>query len=194
MDEKKINPRFLRLAERQKRDSFLEEEALKEERRIKEENALEAYNRRIRIIKRNRERSFQSESVRNISQVLERDENGKPILNLTSIEKTTVSTPTQRSYDELMRVYECGGWKWSSGFFPRELNLWTTYEGETGITAGICYPRNIKGGFQHGDISSGDLTENFEYITLQEFYNAQNPPISKAGLDEINEWFEQNDK
>ena len=85
-----------------------------------------------------------SSSQKDLTQILERDSEGKPKLDLTPIEKTTVYTPTQEDYWDLMRVYECGGWKWSVGrSLPTQKSFWGDYKENTCIAAGVYYPSGV---------------------------------------------------
>lgn len=117
---------------------------------------------------------------KNLTQILERRPNGKPILNLTRMEGKAINTPTKRSYNQLMRVYECGGWMWPGGTLPTEDYSWDTFEEKTFITLGD----------KSKNFMYGSNTDNYpNRMTTEEFYAAQDPPISQAWLDEINEWF-----
>jgi len=130
-------------------------------------------------------------STPNLKQILERDENRRPILNLTPIEKTAVNTPTQEDYWTLMRTYEIGGWKWASGELPTSrMNLWTTrYKQETCMGAGFDLSENRRERFKT-DKRNFYLGNDWNIISPQEFYDAQNPKITPEMLDEINAWFE----
>ena len=133
-----------------------------------------------------------SSSQKDLTQILERDSEGKPKLDLTPIEKTTVYTPTQEDYWDLMRVYECGGWKWSVGrSLPTQKNFWSEYKEKTCIGAGVGY---FKGGvYNEGRFMYGDreffLEEGWDVLSSQEFYDKQRS-ISEM-LQEINEWFDR---
>ena len=65
--------------------------------------------------------------------ILERDESTKPVLHLTHLEKIAVHVPTQKEYWDLMRVYECGGWRWSGEDLPTKVNEWGVNTRETCI-------------------------------------------------------------
>lgn len=123
----------------------------------------------------------------NLTQVLERDENGKPILKLNPMEETVVHTPTKEEYYILMQVYECGGWRWNNAHLPTKLIHWET-EKETFINAGVNFanPSNLMG-FRHGHRES--FPEGV--ISIQEFYDAQK--ITPKVLKEINQYFEKQD-
>ncbi len=125
-----------------------------------------------------------------LTQILERDEDGKPKLNLTPIEKTVVSTPTQEDYWDLMRVYECGGWEWGDGTLPIRHNYWETYKEETCMEVGIDILRNKgKLGYAYREFYQ---REGGIIISTNEFY--ENQKITPEMLNEINIWFDKNGK
>ena len=129
-----------------------------------------------------------------LTQILQRGENGKPILDLTPLEKTTVHTPTQESYIELLRVYECGDWKWHESSSPAQLNLsinfpksfWESYKEETCVDAGVDFRKGgviLNGVFGYRKF---DQSDGWKAISTQQFYETQN--ITTEMLQEINEW------
>jgi len=119
---------------------------------------------------------------------LERDLNGKPVLKLIPMEKILVHTPTQEEYVELMRVFECGGWRYLGGSLPTKYNYWKYNREETCISAGMNY---LMGG-EVGKIGYQDkqicLNEGCKVILPNEFYEIEGvtPEIRK----EINEYFD----
>ena len=135
-----------------------------------------------------------SSSQKGLTQILQRGENGKPILDLTPLEKTTVNTPTQESYIELIRVYECGDWKWSVGrSLPTQKSFWGDYKENTCIEAGVDYPSGVYdegkfGYFGREFFGSG----GWGIISTQQFYETQK--ITPEMLNEVNVWFDRNDK
>jgi len=134
---------------------------------------------------------------KSLTGILERDSDGKPILNLTVMWKKAVNTPTQESYDQVMKVYECGGWTWddsSKTTLPTKRRIrWNDEKEETCIDAGVNYPSSDEGKFEYADKV---WFEKFgcKIITPQEFYDSQNPPITQEMIDEVNTWFDENDK
>ena len=114
---------------------------------------------------------------------LKKDENGRPIIKLTPLEKTAVHTPTQESYDTLMQVYECGGWKWSNGKLPTSEDYWEDEKEKTCVDAEFLGG----GGFRYSS-KDYNLAINWNILQPQEFYNKQN--ITDAQIKEINEYFE----
>ena len=125
-------------------------------------------------------------------QLLERDENGKPKLALTPLEKTAVHTPTQEDYDILMRTYELGGWEWRGGESLTQDNFWIDHKEKTCIAAGVYYPSGVydegKFGYDGRELYLG---EGWNVISTQQFYETQK--ITPERLREINEWFDEND-
>jgi len=126
-----------------------------------------------------------------LAQILEMDKNGKPELNLTPMEKTAVSTRTQEDYWELMRVYECGRWKWHDGDLPTSCNVFDKYEKETCMCAGVDYTSEKSGTFGYGK-EQFYLQGGWEIISTKEFYKKQN--VSSEMRKEIKKWFGENGK
>jgi len=112
---------------------------------------------------------------------MERDEFRKPRLELIPLEGTVVHTPTSKSYDELMRVCECGGWKWIDGNLPTEIDQPWGYDYLPGE---VC----VRG---ENEIRYGRksfyLGQNLGVITIQDFYERQGitPEMRRA----VNGWF-----
>ncbi len=116
-----------------------------------------------------------------LTQILRRDENGKPKLDLIPIKETAVNTPTQKDYLNLMRVYECGGWIWSGENLPTESYNWKTHTEET------CIESLEK--FRYGTIEYNQK-QGSDIISPREFYDIQN--INPEMINEINVWFDEN--
>lgn len=123
------------------------------------------------------------------NQILQRDKTGKPILKLTPLIQTVVYTPTKKSFNELMRVYEIGGWIWISGNLPTQSNVWRIYKKETCVDAGINFHEliNRKFGYANREFYQ---EKNSNIISTQEFYKIEN--ISLEIRKEINNYFEEN--
>jgi hypothetical protein len=103
----------------------------------------------------------------------------KPRITLTPLERTVINTPTKQEYTTLMRVYECGGWKWEEGVSP-------TYRGMPwDFSETICIRANDEPryGFR-------DEYEDYTIILPEDFYEIQK--VSLRQLLQINRWFEQN--
>ena len=92
--------------------------------------------------------------VENLENILKKDESGKPTINLTPLEKTTINTKTREEYDELMRVYEIGNWKWDDKYLATNLDCWEKHKEETCLGAGVNYLTKNKNSF-------GFCTKNF---------------------------------
>jgi len=110
---------------------------------------------------------------------LERDLERKPKITLKQLKKTAVNTLTQEEYTILMRVYECGKWRWSSGGLPTHSNNWNIYKKE------ICM--EIKNGFGYSN-EEYLRKEGYEIISTQKFYDKQK--ITPENIAEINNYFE----
>lgn len=133
------------------------------------------------------------ENKKDLVQKLKKDERGKPILQITPFSRTGISTPTEKDYLTLMRILECGGLKWRNGRLPtyQETDYWRDFRENTCIDAGVNY--NLKEKFNgiFGYSSKNFYErENLKVISMQEFYNFQEPPITSGIIKEINDWFE----
>ncbi len=127
------------------------------------------------------------EETRNLEKIIKKDSTGKPILNLTLLEKTVVNTLTQEEYNELMRVYEIGSLRvdeslrGGSEILPTELDLWNDFKEKTCI------------GVEEGQIVYAGkpfyLKRDFKIISPGEFYDKQK--ITYPMLKEINNYFEK---
>ncbi len=160
----KINPKFLEMAKRQMSDKPPLVEIPKPENKTSESGLI---------------------------QILERDKNGKPQLNLTPMKETAVNTQTQEQYDILMQVYECGGWKWEAGNNqPTKSNYFNEYGRGNCMEGGISY---ISGKFEKFGFTNNEFyrEKGWDVISTQEFYKKQN--VSREMLDEINRWFDKNE-
>lgn len=120
------------------------------------------------------------------------EKTAKPTIKLTSLENTVVYIPTQEDYNQLMKVYECGGWLWYDGKLPTEINLWEEFRHEgTCVDAGIYgidEDKKVEGKFGGKHI---DFFERFnrKQIYPEDFYKIQG--ITSDMIDEICEWFDR---
>jgi len=168
--DRKINPRLLELALRQKNPNFLEEETRREAEKGEKSKS-----------------NFESSETNDDDPIVfsRKTIDGKPNLNLNYIINIAVHTPTQLEYDVLMRVYECGGLMWPNENYPTKRNYFGRYN-ETCIKAGIEY-------LDFGP--SGDFKkQGFEILTSEEFYDSQDVTITPEMISEINEWFDENEQ
>ena len=115
-----------------------------------------------------------SESV----QILQKDEKGKPKLVLTPQLHKLVYLPTQNDYWDLMKIYECGGWKWITGVYPTHYNNWISLGEETCISIGDNFTSKRRAPFQPGT----------EQITPQKFYDIQG--ITPEMLKKVKDYFD----
>ncbi|MDO8516987.1 MAG: hypothetical protein Q7S33_02575 [Nanoarchaeota archaeon] len=120
--------------------------------------------------------------------LVEKDADGKPIIQLTPLEETAVNTSTQEDYDTLMRVYECGGWKWGNGSKPTMGNNWNSYKANYCIDLGIHYRTKAKGEFCGGSME-WNSSNNWTIISPKDFYQIQK--ITPEMLNEISKFFEK---
>jgi len=129
------------------------------------------------------DRVVEPEREEGVIHILERDEDGKPILELTPIEGTAIHTPTRGGYNELMMVYECGGWKWGKGDMPTVSDNWKVYSEETCI--------RMDKFLYHGSWGLYQGT-GYNIISADEFYERQK--VTPEMREEINKWFNENGK
>jgi len=138
-------------------------------------------------------RQMNKEIPKSLDNLVSQDSKGKPKLNLTPMEKIVVYIPTKGSYNELMEVYECGGWQWYNGKLPTEGDRWKVNSEETCIEVGHSGVGGNKEEFGYGHKKWFEAN-SYEFLSMSDFYASQNPPITKEMLNEINSWFDQNDK
>lgn len=101
-----------------------------------------------------------------------------PKLNLKPSLKTLVNVKLGEELTELMRVYECGGWKKSDGTFPT--NALQTYSGDIDV--------DVKNGFHFWNRDDvRDFYNSHKIISLEKFY--QNQKITLKTIAEINNHF-----
>ena len=114
------------------------------------------------------------------------EEQTKPRIKLTPLERTAISTPIHKEYTNLMQVYECGGWKWSSGDLPTSFDNWWEHEGETCVTVGV----DILGNEKRFSYDAEEVCEEigFKILTPTQFYKIQS--ITQAQIQEIDKYFE----
>jgi hypothetical protein len=124
--------------------------------------------------------------ARDIEVKIWEDETGKPILNLTPMKNKVVNLRNQYEYDNLMKIYETGGMKWTmSKKKPTELNLWPKLKENTCITADFSFESKE---FTYGN-TKFYINENTEIVSFEEYIRAQ--AISPHKASEINSWYEK---
>ena len=113
-----------------------------------------------------------------LTHIVQRNDNGFPILYLNTPVEIRVHTPTREEYDALMQVFECGGWEWCSRGIPTEYDNWKDEKEKTHLT--------VEGEtFSYGSNSAG-----LKAISTQDFYDMEE--ITPDMFKEINEYFETN--
>jgi len=110
---------------------------------------------------------------------LEKGLEGRPKITLKQLKETVVNTLTQEAYLNLMRVYECGGWKWLSGNLPTQKNYWSTYKEKT------CILVENKFGYENEKYCR---ESGREVLSTKKFYDKQN--ITPGNIDKIKNYFE----
>src|SRR3989338_6331137 len=113
-------------------------------------------------------------------------ENKKPKLNLTLLEKTRVEISTQKDYDELMHVYEAGGWRWITSGLPTSYNHLAEDKEKIYLDAGSSHFWNFKEFFEY----SYEEDNDHHAIPIKNFYEIQK--IAPGDLIKLNEYFEKN--
>jgi len=122
-----------------------------------------------------------------LTQILERDEDGKPIIKLEPIENTVVNTRTQDDYWTLMRVYECGGFRWMDNGTPFHKNKWPDHNEKTCISAGASTLGKTDSRFGY-ERESYCRDIGWNIISPSEFY--KNQKVTKKMINEINKYFD----
>jgi len=137
-----------------------------------------------------------TEQKNKLVNILEGDKDEKPVLKLTPLPKRVVNPRTQEDYWTLMRILECGGLKWRDRTLPTSFNAWNIQGGfqsgynkeETciGVGAGSGLGSRKEFGYASKEFY---LKKGCKIITPQEFYDAQEPPITTERIKEVNNWF-----
>ena len=114
----------------------------------------------------------------------------KPTIKLTPLEKTVVNTPTQHDFDTLMRVYECGGWKWDGDMLPTEVTL--PHVETIGVGLQTCLTTGTYNGKSEGKFAWCKFNEarqdNKRIILPEEFYEIQR--VTLRQVIEVNRYFD----
>ena len=131
-----------------------------------------------------------------LKKILDTNDNGKPILKLIPIYKVAIHTETYEEYSELMRIYECGEWKWTNGNLPTKWCAFEEGDKDLCIEAGFAYPnsfvKNPIRRFGAGFRCFYDEEKDWEVKSVQEFYGQEK--ITPEMRKEINNWFDERDK
>jgi hypothetical protein len=127
-----------------------------------------------------------------LTQILVRDENGKPKLNLTPIENAVIKTTGEEDFTELMRVCECGGLTGivndSHEFIPSTIPYCFIWKAPRDFYINAQFGFNKRG--EKTFTFSNEVLSGSKVISPDEFYNSQIPPICEEMLDEIKKYFE----
>lgn len=109
-------------------------------------------------------------------------EKNMPLMELTPLEETWVNTPTREYYNELMRIYEIGGWKGGYGHLPtiklKGIDFMKEYKEKT------CIEAKDRPHYCNIDYA---INKNYRVISKQEFYEIQK--ITPEMLKEINSFY-----
>lgn len=101
-----------------------------------------------------------------------------PLINLKPLPNFLIRIRTQKSHDNLMRIYEAGRWNWKGGHLPTEYM----------INAGHGTLIEVMDSFSHFDYS--EIENNKKIIEFSDFYKLQG--IDKDKKREIYKWFRDN--
>jgi|APSaa5957512576_1039674.scaffolds.fasta_scaffold30024_1 hypothetical protein len=118
----------------------------------------------------------------------------KPIIKLNPLEKTAIHVATEKSFKELMNVFESGEWAWRGGETPRSKanqssrNPWDINGENTCVDAGFDYKLGVKGEFGFGN-KNLYLKEGWKVILKEEFYETQ-PDVTPKKITEINSYYD----
>ena len=128
----------------------------------------------------------------------------QPYLSLVPMKGIAISFQTQKDYDNIIQIFECGNW-YDGGHDtpdpPTEYNFWKEHREKTAVTGGLYYPENSfsdKGEFQYLIIKSKFPIKQFwpsyldslisKIISPSAFFHIQK--ITPEKIEEINRWFE----
>ncbi|MGV8140975.1 MAG: hypothetical protein ACP5NW_00885, partial [Candidatus Woesearchaeota archaeon] len=106
-----------------------------------------------------------------LEDILKRNYDGIPRIELKAIETSYINTITSVEYDTLMLVYEAGGWKWGNGTEPTDSNIWDVLREKTCIKT----ENHFSYGTTNGILLTNSVTKStIRIITPIEFYESQN--------------------
>ena len=132
-----------------------------------------------------------------MTNTIPRDENGRPIITLTPLEKTVIHVPKQGEYRKLMNIYKACGIMFSPSDTVREsplkYDLWSHLRERTGITADLPNDRTFWNEekyqefrrFGYGDINNL-VGMGWRKIVLGEYFSEQG--VTEEMSEEINQW------
>ena len=93
-------------------------------------------------------------------------------MTLKELKNTVVNTKTQEEYDELMKIYEDGGWEWNYKIKPTAMSSWSLHKADTCV--------RVQNRFGHADKDWYE-DEGCKIITLEEFKKEQGIMKYKVG-------------
>jgi hypothetical protein len=117
--------------------------------------------------------------------VLQRQDNGKPIINLNRLHDIAINTPTRTDALNLMRVFECGGWRFGTQGKATNADFLKNYT----VNDESLYVGMMKTGFFRAETRDYFQEKGYTLITPLNFYSAAG--IDSDILNEINLWFDQ---
>jgi hypothetical protein len=121
-------------------------------------------------------------NIESLEKRLKYDIDGKPKLNLISIENTVVNTQTQKEYDTLMQIYDAGEWTSGTGGLATKYNFFSETQKETCIRTKSEFVYDSKEAYKKEE-------RDIEIISTQKFYDIQN--IKPEDITELNQYYER---
>jgi hypothetical protein len=119
-----------------------------------------------------------------ISQTLKCDEQGKPVIELVTLENFAVRVPTRKEYDTLMQICESGNFRWSKNESATECDYWRIYENKTIITM-----QNILKYDNNYDNKEWYKEYNWKIRSLPYFCNIQK--ITSEIINKLNHYYDK---
>jgi len=126
--------------------------------------------------------------IRNGGSVITNKRFEKPLVRLASFSNVAINAKTEESFDQLMKVYACGGWKFGDGLSP------IAWRRKINHISDLCVE-----GFYNLN-SANDRTFGFSTKNIYEKLNTKiiepeifykNSYITKGHLTEINEYYDK---
>lgn len=109
-------------------------------------------------------------------------------IKIKALEKIAIETPTQKSFNELLKILEYYGYKWrvSKSLPTEKKEFWGKYKEKTCLEIESDPLNSIKGTLGYGkkDVL---IRQNYTVISIEDFYNIEK--INKRKLGEIDKYF-----
>jgi hypothetical protein len=129
----------------------------------------------------------EEETGKNFVQKIKYNENGKPQLELNIIENTIVVILTQKTYDNLMQIYDAANWKWSDDIQSIQYNKWALHKLKTCFIAGKI---NTNKKISEFIIEEHVQRINYQIILFNKFCEIQG--INQDTINKLNQYYDKN--